>query len=93
MHYNGPIVRPPTDAYSLMLEVTVGCSHDQCKFCNFYQGYPFKMASLEQIEQNLMEASSFNRNIEKVWAAGGKSFCNECFKTWKDSFIDKKILA
>lgn len=54
MHYHGPIVRPPTDAYSLMLEVTVGCSHNQCKFCNFYQGYPFKMAPLSQIEEDLI---------------------------------------
>lgn len=42
MHYNGPIVRPPTDAFSIMLEVTVGCTHSSCKFCNFYEGYPFK---------------------------------------------------
>lgn len=92
MHYNGPIVRPPTDAYSLMLEVTVGCSHDQCKFCNFYQGYPFKMASLEQIEQDLIESSTFNRNIEKVWAAGGNPFVMSVSRLEKIALLIRKYL-
>lgn len=74
MHYNGPIVRPPTDAYSLMLEVTVGCTHDQCKFCNFYKGYPFRVAPLKQIEADLQEAASIDPNIKNVWAAGGNPY-------------------
>lgn len=74
MHYNGPIVRPPTDAFSVMLEVTVGCTHNACKFCNFYQGYPFKMASMRQIEQDLKEVQRVNKNAKKVWAAGGNPY-------------------
>ena len=36
MHYNGPVIRPQTDADSVFIEVTVGCTHDSCTFCNFY---------------------------------------------------------
>ncbi len=57
MHYNGPIVRPQTDADSIFIEVTVGCTHNQCSFCNFYEGYPFSVASMQQIEEDLIEAS------------------------------------
>lgn len=47
MHYHGPIVRPQTDAYSVFVEVTVGCTHNSCKFCNFYKGFPFRVAPME----------------------------------------------
>ncbi len=74
MHYNGPIVRPPTDAYSVMLEITVGCTHDKCKYCNFYKGFPFKMADLNQIEMDLKEVASIDAKVKDVWAAGGNPF-------------------
>ena len=32
MHYNGPVIRPQTDADSVFIEVTVGCTHDSCTF-------------------------------------------------------------
>ena len=42
MHFSGPIVRPQTDAEAF-IEVTVGCTHNSCRFCNFYEGVPFRM--------------------------------------------------
>lgn len=74
MHCNGPIVRPQTDAYSIFLEVTVGCTHSHCKFCNFYQGYPFQVASFEQIEGDLQEAAAYAPHAKHVWASGGNPF-------------------
>lgn len=41
MHFHGPIIRPQTDADSLFIEVTAGCSHNSCTFCNFYKDTPF----------------------------------------------------
>ena len=49
MHCNGPIIRPQTDADSIFIEVTVGCTHNKCTFCNFYEGYPFSVAPLKNI--------------------------------------------
>lgn len=74
MHYNGPIVRPQTDADSIFIEVTVGCTHNSCTFCNFYDGYPFKVAPLEQIEEDLIEASKRYPNAKKLWANGGNPY-------------------
>ena len=74
MHCNGPIVRPQTDAYSIFLEVTVGCTHSHCRFCSFYQGYPFQVASFEQIEEDLQEAAAYAPHAKHVWASGGNPF-------------------
>ena len=74
MHYHGPIIRPPTEADALFIEVTVGCTHDKCTFCNFYQDYPFRVAPLSQIEEDLREAAMYDPNIWKVWASGGNPF-------------------
>ena len=74
MHYHGPIVRPQTDAYSLFIEVTVGCTYDKCTFCNFYEGFPFRMAPLSQIEADLKEAKSTYRHVKDIWASGGNPY-------------------
>lgn len=74
MHYNGPIVRPQTDADSVFIEVTVGCTHNKCSFCNFYKEYPFSVAPLEQIEADLMEARRRYPWAKKIWANGGNPY-------------------
>ena len=74
MHYNGPVIRPQTDADSVFIEVTVGCTHDSCTFCNFYDGYPFRVALLEQVEADLKEAAQYNPHAKKVWASGGNPY-------------------
>ena len=40
MHYTGTIWRPPYEAFSLLLEVTAGCTHHRCKFCTLYADLP-----------------------------------------------------
>ena len=74
MHFSGPIVRPQTDADSLFIEVTVGCTHNSCRFCNFYEGVPFRMAKLEDIESDLKEAKGYLPTVRKIWANGGNPF-------------------
>ena len=74
MHFSGPIVRPQTDANSLFIEVTVGCTHNSCRFCNFYEGVPFWMAKLEDIESDLKEAKGYLPTVRKIWANGGNPF-------------------
>ncbi|MCR6546980.1 radical SAM protein [Dehalobacterium formicoaceticum] len=74
MHYNSPIVRPQTDANDLFIELTVGCTHNSCTFCNFYDGYPFRVADWKQIEEDLQEAAAVYPHTTKVWATGGNPF-------------------
>ena len=74
MHYTGPVVRPPHEMQSILLEVTVGCTHNSCRFCNFYRDTPFRMAPLAQIEADLKEVHRFNPGAKRVYALGGDPF-------------------
>jgi len=70
MDYEGFIIRPPSEAYSLLLQVTVGCSHNKCTFCGTYRQKKFRIKSLEQIKKDLREASRYE-NVEKVFLCDG----------------------
>ena len=43
MHYEGNIIRPPSEANSILLQVTVGCSRNKCTFCGTYRGERFRI--------------------------------------------------
>lgn len=74
MHYTGPVIRPPYEAGSVMLEVTVGCTHDSCTFCTYYKGHPFRPTPLEQVRADLAEIARFRPGTDHIWAAGGDPF-------------------
>ena len=86
MHYTGTIWRPPYEASSLLLEVTAGCTHHQCKFCTLYDDLPFKfrMTPMEDIEADLKEAKGqfriwIGHKISRTFLTGGKSLCLKGF--------------
>lgn len=64
------IIRPPSEAYSLLLQVTVGCSHNLCTFCETYKGKKFRIKTIEEIREDVLEAGRY-RNIEKVFLCDG----------------------
>jgi len=57
MDYVGRIFRPPSEAHSLLLQVTVGCSHNRCTYCDMYRDKRFKPKPWEVIERDLQEAA------------------------------------
>ncbi len=70
MDYEGMIIRPPSEAYSLLIQVTTGCSHNKCTFCGAYQDKKFKIKSLDIIKKDLREARSYG-HVEKVFLCDG----------------------
>lgn len=70
MKYEGMIIRPPSEAYSLLLQVTVGCSHNKCSFCPTYKGGKFRIKSFAEIEEDILEASR-HRSVEKIFLCDG----------------------
>jgi len=70
MKYEGMIIRPPSEAYSLLLQVTVGCSHNRCTFCETFKGKKFRIKSMEEIREDVLEAGRYGR-IEKVFLCDG----------------------
>ncbi|MCS7280057.1 MAG: radical SAM protein [Desulfobacterota bacterium] len=71
MRYEGAIFRPPSEAESLILQVTIGCSHNKCKFCGSYKEKRFKVRSLEEIKEDLKETKGYARLIRRVFIADG----------------------
>lgn len=59
MHYTEPIMRPPCEGYSILIEATAGCSHNKCTFCSAYKETCFRIAPMEQIRQDIVEAGQF----------------------------------
>ncbi|MFM2481828.1 radical SAM protein [Celerinatantimonas sp. YJH-8] len=74
MHYTGPVIRPPHEANSILLEVTVGCTHNSCRFCTFYHGIPYRIAAKKQIESDLKEARLRYPDARRLYAVGGDPF-------------------
>jgi len=70
MDYEGFIIRPPSEAYSMLLQITIGCSHNKCTFCGTYRQKKFKIKSLEQIKKDLQEARAFE-NVQKIFLCDG----------------------
>ena len=75
MKYTGTIWRPPFEADSLLLQVTVGCSHNKCTFCSMYQDLPFGIESMDQVEADLKEARATYRHVERVFLVNADPFC------------------
>lgn len=50
MHYTGTVWRPPYEAWSALIQVTMGCTHHKCKFCTLYEDLPFKFKMSPQSE-------------------------------------------
>lgn len=56
MDYVGQIYRPPSEAFSLLLQVTVGCSHNRCTYCGIYRSVKFRAKPWSVVEADLIEA-------------------------------------
>lgn len=81
MHYEGMIYRPPSEAYSLILQVTVGCAHNSCTFCTMYKDKKFHIKNIQEIEEDLREAAVYyaNRKI-RIFLADGDALALSCGK-------------
>ena len=75
MHYEGAIYRPPSEAYSLILQVTVGCTHNGCTFCSMYRADRFKVKPFETVLADLLEARSYYRQVKRIFFADGDALC------------------
>lgn len=71
MHYSGSVYRPPSEARSLIVQCTLGCSHNKCAFCIMYKDKKFSINPIEQVLSDLAEARSYSREIEKIFLADG----------------------
>ena len=71
MHYEGNCIRPPPEAASILLQVTLGCSHNQCTFCGTYKDKPFRIKDDEVILSDIRFASKYMRNQDRLFLMDG----------------------
>ena len=74
MNMTGVVYRPPYEANSLLLQVTLGCSHNQCTFCSMYPDVQFQVCPMEEVEADLEEAARYCPNVKRVFLEHGDAF-------------------
>lgn len=90
MHYTGQVYRHPMEAYTPLLEVTAGCSHNKCSFCTMYRETPFRVSPMEHIEEDLKELRSRESSVKRIFLVNGDAFV---LSTEKLVTIAEKIKA
>jgi radical SAM superfamily enzyme YgiQ (UPF0313 family) len=71
MHYEGNCIRPPSEAYSILLQVTVGCSHNKCTFCGTYKGKRFRIKDDKIILGDILFAAKYMKRQDRVFLMDG----------------------
>ena len=74
MKYTGPVYRPPYEANTLLLQVTVGCAHNKCTFCTMYRDVKFSIEKIDQVEKDLQEAQQLHSNVKRIFLVNGDAF-------------------
>lgn len=69
--YEGTIIRPPSEADSLILQYTIGCSHNQCVFCPAYKQKQFRVRSIEEMERDIRDCIPGFADTRRVFLADG----------------------
>lgn len=89
MRYEGAVFRPPSEAYSLIIQATVGCAHNKCTFCGMYKNEKFRIRELDEIVEDLMLARQYYKKAERIFLADGDALCIP-FAKLKDILINIK---
>jgi radical SAM superfamily enzyme YgiQ (UPF0313 family) len=71
MHYEGNCIRPPSEGDSILLQVTLGCSHNKCTFCGAYKDKRFWVKDNYIILRDILFASKYMRGSNRVFLMDG----------------------
>ncbi len=71
MQYDMPLYRPPSEADSLILQATLGCSHNKCAFCLMYRTKKFKVRPFEEFKRDVEECARQVPGVRRIFLADG----------------------
>jgi len=73
MHYEGDIIRPPSEAGSIILQATVGCSHNRCTFCGAYRDRRFRIKDEALVRADIEFAATYCQRQKTLFLADGNA--------------------
>lgn len=71
MHYEGYCIRPPSEADSILLQVTLGCSHNECTFCGSYRDKRFRIKDDKTILNDILFAAKYMQDQDRLFLMDG----------------------
>lgn len=71
IYYDMPLYRPPSEAYSLIIQATLGCSHNKCAFCSMYTSKVFRARPFNDIREELLFARAHYKSVKRIFIADG----------------------
>ncbi len=74
LHFTGTVWRPPHEALSVLLQVTVGCTHHACKFCGLYGDLRFRVSPMAEIDADLQIIARWQPRARRVFLVGANPF-------------------
>jgi radical SAM superfamily enzyme YgiQ (UPF0313 family) len=77
LRYKGMVIRPPSEAYSYILQATYGCSHNACTFCATYKGTRHQHRPLSEIYEDIGMAAQAMPHTTRVFLADGDALGRE----------------
>lgn len=75
MRYHGSVYRPPSEANSLIIQVTLGCTHNSCTFCPMFTEKRFRVVPFDEVLSNLKQARCEYPHVRRIFFADGNSLC------------------
>ncbi|HEY6837433.1 MAG TPA: radical SAM protein, partial [Geobacteraceae bacterium] len=70
--YVEPLFRPPSEARSLIFQITIGCSQNHCRFCGMYKGKTFALKPVEEVRKEIQEIPArYRPSVDRVCLADG----------------------
>jgi len=71
MHYEGKIYRPWPEANSLLIQTTLGCTHNKCTFCDMFREKRFRIRKIEEVFRDIEEARQIYPYIQSIFLIDG----------------------
>ncbi|MGI6160429.1 MAG: radical SAM protein [Christensenellales bacterium] len=82
MRYEGILYRPPSEAYSLIVQATIGCSHNRCSFCSMYKGKSFRIRSADEVISDI-EHMKRSMPARRIFIADGDALALKTDELYK----------
>ncbi|MDB3957123.1 radical SAM protein [Candidatus Nitrosopelagicus sp.] len=71
LNYDAPLYRPPSEANSLIFQVTLGCSFNECSFCDMYRSKEYSERTWEEVKGEIDMMEKIMPNTKRVFLADG----------------------